>query len=313
MPLLAGAVCVRVYPRTGGGNGYGGADLWATGGLSPHGRGKPRWLNLNARLARSIPARAGETDALPFQPSLPEVYPRTGGGNQGRKYIPAPWRGLSPHGRGKRSGLRRKAAAVRSIPARAGETLCWNWGGGRLAAVYPRTGGGNPAPILDLLIRWGLSPHGRGKPRTIPASPPASRSIPARAGETSDNTGITSRIPVYPRTGGGNALPATSAGDGLGLSPHGRGKHHSSHLRLCREGSIPARAGETFPLHLGGVQLQVYPRTGGGNRCSAGKSPLITGLSPHGRGKHHIPFPCIVSYRSIPARAGETEDPCGLS
>ena len=50
-----------VYPRTGGGNPYLFAQESATGGLSPHGRGKPVNPQVNAISQGSIPARAGET------------------------------------------------------------------------------------------------------------------------------------------------------------------------------------------------------------------------------------------------------------
>ena len=72
---------LTVYPRTGGGN-----PLWPprprqTGGLSPHGRGKPVCCRPGRGGLWSIPARAGETSrgCSPVPPST--VYPRTGGGN----------------------------------------------------------------------------------------------------------------------------------------------------------------------------------------------------------------------------------------
>ena len=73
-----------------------------------------------------------------------------------------------------------------------------------------------------------------------------------------------------------------------------------------REGSIPARAGETgLRWGVKGV-AGVYPRTGGGNDPTGHRRFPILGLSPHGRGKH-FPLPTPELYlRSIPARAGET-------
>ena len=93
---------------------------------------------------------------------------------------------------------------------------------------------------------------------------------------------------------------------GKGLSPHGRGKLGLVRQQRHRNGSIPARAGETYEFLKLIKFNRVYPRTGGGNR-PVGKTPrLIHGLSPHGRGK-----PAGAEYGasgggSIPARAGET-------
>ena len=71
--------------------------------------------------------------------------------------------GLSPHGRGKLSLRPLGFAVARSIPARAGETRVI-WRGWSLFSVYPRTGGGNLRLFLFLVLVFGLSPHGRGKP-----------------------------------------------------------------------------------------------------------------------------------------------------
>ena len=93
-----------------------------------------------------------------------------------------------------------------------------------MSGVYPRTGGGNPPLPFKPVNRTGLSPHGRGKPPQTLKTAVRRGSIPARAGETMP-VSSTSRNPgVYPRTGGGNALPCARASIALGLSPHGRGK-----------------------------------------------------------------------------------------
>ena len=132
---------------------------------------------------RSIPARAGETRESPAGMASRRVYPRTGGGNLPER----PWyrgiQGLSPHGRGKPAGIVCLSLEIRSIPARAGETV------GELykvveAKVYPRTGGGNAPGGLPLTPAYGLSPHGRGKRRQRYVGGGNYRSIPARAGET---------------------------------------------------------------------------------------------------------------------------------
>ena len=71
-------------------------------------------------------------------------------------------------------------------------------------------------------------------------------------------------------------------------------------------GSIPARAGETFQDAQCPKRIQVYPRTGGGNRIATPEIVDGRGLSPHGRGKQDTAYNSIANIGSIPARAGET-------
>ena len=111
-----------VYPRVGGGNGFRKACWYINGGLSPRGRGKPDSMTPTEKMARSIPAWAGETMAISTTRHMPPVYPRVGGGNQHEYIITASKGGLSPRGRGKRARSSPALAAARSIPAWAGET-----------------------------------------------------------------------------------------------------------------------------------------------------------------------------------------------
>ena len=212
------------------------------------------------------------------------VYPRTGGGNKLTVDADGPVWGLSPHGRGKHPADKIPPAAQRSIPARAGETSA-KASASSGETVYPRTGGGNPLVRGNILAHIGLSPHGRGKP-TLPISwGTATRSIPARAGETVRGVGIPPCYGVYPRTGGGNHGIAGVMYREQGLSPHGRGKPRHSRGYVPGAGSIPARAGETGGECRGQELLAVYPRTGGGNADIATQDDGVHGLSPHGRGK----------------------------
>ena len=195
-------------------------------------------------MSRSIPARAGETITAQGAHSAEEVYPRPGGGNCVLQFGDRRLQGLSPHGRGKRRG---RGQATGNL---------------------------------------GLSPHGRGKRQSDYYALKPDRSIPARAGETVSGWGPTPAPRVYPRTGGGNILHSPGAAFFDGLSPHGRGKRiglvaegivvgsiparagetPGRRQRLGRGGSIPARAGETsFGMEKAGM-VEVYPRTGGGNR-----------------------------------------------
>ena len=132
----------QVYPRVGGGNASETAPRKPHKGLSPRGRGKPS-EEAHAPSGRgSIPAWAGETGRLTTGGASPKVYPRVGGGNDGRRKANIRTPGLSPRGRGKRAPSGPVTFIARSIPAWAGETL-WGLCAFSIWWVYPRVGGGN--------------------------------------------------------------------------------------------------------------------------------------------------------------------------
>ena len=274
----------RVYPRVGGGNGHGLVNTGSLQGLSPRGRGKHCILVIDEIHARSIPAWAGETNAVPANLDPGGVYPRVGGGNPAAYAAETLVAGLSPRGRGKPCAAGPTITTAGSIPAWAGETQ------GRQASrytpqVYPRVGGGNRYPDRREGADTGLSPRGRGK-RLPPCPYPAySGSIPAWAGETADPVTTAFYAEVYPRVGGGNDQARKQLPYARGLSPRGRGKHDFWHRHSSYLGSIPAWAGETLDAGVGAGQRSVYPRVGGGNKARQRRRLQQTGLSPRGRGK----------------------------
>ena len=151
-----------VYPRVGGGNHRLGSASRLQRGLSPRGRGKLVRGWEYGRYRRSIPAWAGETHCLRAPKTSCRVYPRVGGGNKMGGFRADLGAGLSPRGRGKPKGVRRRCAGRRSIPAWAGETP-GKWEQLGYGMVYPRVGGGNGIRSLLSLKLMGLSPRGRGK------------------------------------------------------------------------------------------------------------------------------------------------------
>ena len=113
--------CNRVYPRVCGGTAGGLPKTERGPGLSPRVRGNPKYSGTEATDARSIPACAGEPRKYFRMVSASTVYPRVCGGTP----TPLPeggndW-GLSPRVRGNRHAAPCPVAAVRSIPACAGE------------------------------------------------------------------------------------------------------------------------------------------------------------------------------------------------
>ena len=256
-------LCItKVYPRVGGGNHRGNVAETAHEGLSPRGRGKLLSPLRQDSRTGSIPAWAGETEAITAEDCPQRVYPRVGGGNLllvGLFFLS----GLSPRGRGK---LYRAGVGVgkrRSIPAWAGET---GTRGGIVgnARVYPRVGGGNGQDLGHYLTSRGLSPRGRGKRLGGHIERLGQGSIPAWAGETVLISGKQRFILVYPRVGGGNLAEILVSELDQGLSPRGRGKQRDIGGVGIPGRSIPAWAGEPVSNWLDCYERTVYPRVGGG-------------------------------------------------
>ena len=166
-------------------------------GLSPRGRGNRFPLDSRGRRLRSIPAWAGEPPAASCPPAPSWVYPRVGGGTSSQ---PTPRRlpeGLSPRGRG---------------------NLCGQW----LPSLVHGSTSSQPTPRR---LPEGLSPRGRGNlcGQWLPSL--VHGSIPAWAGEPLAWLEDYAKGKVYPRVGGGTAIPPISGCSPTGLSPRGRGNH----------------------------------------------------------------------------------------
>ena len=157
----------RVYPRVCGGSSMARRSGRQSKGLSPRVRGKPpptRWCSLRWR---SIPACAGEARPSRIVGITPPVYPRVCGGSHSAAPSAAAAPGLSPRVRGKPGQHRQLGAALRSIPACAGEAPRPRWSR-RQQRVYPRVCGGSQPALRQQPPDEGLSPRVRGKP--LPAN-----------------------------------------------------------------------------------------------------------------------------------------------
>ena len=132
---------LRVYPRVCGGTANPSSARPAQLGLSPRVRGNQFQFRRYAGAKRSIPACAGEPGNVVKMHSPAGVYPRVCGGTP---YLDLPLRlssGLSPRVRGNRRPDLDTTAALRSIPACAGEppsAAAATW----TPRVYPRVCGG---------------------------------------------------------------------------------------------------------------------------------------------------------------------------
>ena len=203
-------------------------------------------LGLPVRLAGSIPAPAGEPNAVDESSGLHRVYPRACGGTDMMVAFPPCTHGLSPRLRGNPQKMYRGSLATRSIPAPAGEP-------NRLRShrstrpVYPRACGGTFWVFAGFTVQQGLSPRLRGNhPRRRPEGAPL-RSIPAPAGEPNAGSAAPCGIRVYPRACGGTGQRPRTALVTVGLSPRLRGNPLSRAVPDASgdiPGSIPAPAGE---------------------------------------------------------------------
>ena len=210
--------------------------------------------------------------------------------------------------------------------------------------VYPRVCGGT-LMLLDEVAQWpGLSPRVRGNRPDHSDITLDMRSIPACAGEPAFIYHACADIRVYPRVCGGTSTVITTVSVTKGLSPRVRGNPNSSAFSHCRNGSIPACAGEPVlscseshgglsprvrgnqvecrpdsgtlgsipacagePFRRGDDHyvLKVYPRVCGGTKSDISGVRYWTGLSPRVRGNQIRHIRRAILDRSIPACAGE--------
>ncbi len=131
------------------------------------------------------------------------------------------------------------------------------------------------------------------------------RSIPACAGEPNRVDSRTQAQWVYPRVCGGTSGLFTSLSLDWGLSPRVRGNPQSAGMRIATYRSIPACAGEPYPISPHRQCRKVYPRVCGGTISTVAATLAKRGLSPRVRGNRPGLMHRGPSRRSIPACAGE--------
>ena len=232
-----------VYPRVCGGTWRRRCCPKSGRGLSPRVRGNQSLPSPPLTSHGSIPACAGEPQAMRVDKYRDGVYPRVCGGTDLLRQTPAPVKGLSPRVRGNRRAEAPRLLVAGSIPACAGEpgfpaVVRFE------AGVYPRVCGGTwPKPPLPK-PRRGLSPRVRGNPERLVAFGLFVGSIPACAGEPAVAAIEAQAQAVYPRVCGGTAAMASMSIALSGLSPRVRGNRGDGVHVHCAVGSIPACAGE---------------------------------------------------------------------
>ena len=157
----------------------------------------------------------------------------------------------------------------------------------RVRADYPRSRGDDPVAVAARTMDAGLSPLARGRLEVGLETTKSGRTIPARAGTTASSRGV----PDLP----------------TGLSPLARGRLRSPPSMAAASGTIPARAGTTRQPARSAPRSADYPRSRGDDLASRNAESLPGGLSPLARGRHHAGPLHEALGRTIPARAGTTD------
>ena len=264
------------------------ADRSATSshpGSSPRGRGKHADELAGYAPGGLIPAWAGKTYGSSMRPRAKAAHPRVGGENSTPPATDSRQFGSSPRGRGKRYSKVVEFTQSGLIPAWAGKTF----------RAMPRPG-------------WtrGSSPRGRGKPPDLKTASIAPGLIPAWAGKTPACSCNRRSAQAHPRVGGENSRRASSAAEGAGSSPRGRGKRHPVVQVQAGVRLIPAWAGKTTRGSSWPQQRGAHPRVGGENDEYAPPPLALDGSSPRGRGKQPRAYMQKLVVRLIPAWAGKT-------
>ena len=239
--------------------------------------------------AGTIPACAGEPNDARLHKKLEGDYPRVCGGTKCRQIPTKVLQGLSPRVRGNPKQAISAGRGFRTIPACAGEPSSCLLARCR-SRDYPRVCGGTRHHARRLHRGSGLSPRVRGNhgPSTSVAVPPGT--IPACAGEPHRVPFVVPEGGDYPRVCGGTSGRPGMLASMSGLSPRVRGNPRGGLRRLCRQGTIPACAGEPTAGSAGIRWLRDYPRVCGGTSVRPASSITDAGLSPRVRG-NRSPMP----------------------
>ena len=274
-------------------------------GSSPLARGLPVLRGLLYRIPGIIPARAGFTcPSLRSAPSRPD-HPRSRGVYHEDHPYTLNRIGSSPLARGLLLYPFISRPRVGIIPARAGFTLYEQLGWLR-DADHPRSRGVYPSRSPARMSRPGSSPLARGLRRTALVEVEHLGIIPARAGFTprSPPTGRTRSD--HPRSRGVYPALLPSGRRAGGSSPLARGLLPPGHRGGAGPGIIPARAGFTGAVWVGGAVVGDHPRSRGVYLDGGTDDDPLDGSSPLARG---LPSPSSCTPPRggiIPARAGFT-------
>ena len=193
---------------------------------------------------RLIPARAGNTDWFFTLTLTQAAHPRSRGEHYAGGIAVFLDGGSSPLARGTRAGTIAFQPDNRLIPARAGNTHQSQQSPSQSSA-HPRSRGEHPAFSVIVSPTCGSSPLARGTRRITASESCYWRLIPARAGNTENQSACGSIHAAHPRSRGEHMDRYTTTTYGIGSSPLARGTPRASIGSRLQMRLIPARAGNT--------------------------------------------------------------------
>ncbi len=280
-----------------------------TGGSSPHARGTLGQQRRQRAYRRIIPACAGNATVPSGQTIRTTDHPRMRGERPLRLPLVRASSGSSPHARGTHeTGVLRKRCR-RIIPACAGNASTATQPANR-TADHPRMRGERIRSTTGESVRVGSSPHARGTLANRASHVSSRRIIPACAGNARNHAMPPINGADHPRMRGERAGSTRSASRGAGSSPHARGTPPRSGVRSRPARIIPACAGNAAPRRSGATVPPDHPRMRGERCARILPTSSYCGSSPHARGTRVSADSGAVTYRIIPACAGNA-DPNG--
>ena len=252
-----------------------------------------------------IPARAGFTRLVGFDPPGGSDHPRSRGVYRRCRPFSGRTLGSSPLARGLPRPVQDRDAVDRIIPARAGFTAC-EYSCREYLPDHPRSRGVYSSHSLTSTGVLGSSPLARGLQQSGLVASQAGRIIPARAGFTGSFRPWLCGVADHPRSRGVYHENEKKSATKIGSSPLARGLLQGRHRGGIPDRIIPARAGFTWASTSTTPRATDHPRSrgvyldGGLHECS------FLGSSPLARGLRDAPRRRSASRRIIPARAGFT-------
>ena len=154
-------------------------------------------------------------------------------------------------------------------------------------------------------VDGGLSPLTRGNHCRVCACSASAGPIPAHAGEPGHAIRAKIHDGAYPRSRGGTGLAEKPPARRWGLSPLTRGNPIAPGGIGCKQGPIPAHAGEPSRSFGGSCWNRAYPRSRGGTPVRLTLQICVPGLSPLTRGNPDKTGFSDPEIGPIPAHAGE--------
>ena len=191
----------------------------------------------------------------------------------------------------------------RFIPARAGNRCQKSWPG-YLPTVHPRSCGEQAVTAPLAPRKYGSSPLVRGTALLCAIPRNCFRFIPARAGNRPPATFMMLTAKVHPRSCGEQIGACVLQGYSSGSSPLVRGTACSLRRMSLIRRFIPARAGNRSFIRLQPFLEAVHPRSCGEQPTLFHPQTYPLGSSPLVRGTVLQDLFVVISYRFIPARAG---------